>query len=75
MAKMNIRIRTATYAAILRQDISFFDQSPTGDLTSRLSSDTTKMSESISLNLNVFFRWVRSLWLGSILFAEITILA
>ena len=50
------RLRSRLFAAILKQDIEFFDQTKTGDLTSRLSSDTTTVGEAVSLNLNVFLR-------------------
>eukprot|EP00281_Chroomonas_sp_CCMP1168_P007784 CAMPEP_0206277370 /NCGR_PEP_ID=MMETSP0047_2-20121206/36825_1 /ASSEMBLY_ACC=CAM_ASM_000192 /TAXON_ID=195065 /ORGANISM="Chroomonas mesostigmatica_cf, Strain CCMP1168" /LENGTH=140 /DNA_ID=CAMNT_0053706993 /DNA_START=75 /DNA_END=493 /DNA_ORIENTATION=- len=56
MSRMNVRVRQKAYKSILSQEVAYFDQTKTGDLTSRLSSDTVKMSESVSLNLNVFFR-------------------
>ncbi|EKX49343.1 hypothetical protein GUITHDRAFT_68014 [Guillardia theta CCMP2712] len=56
--KMNIRIRKDLYQSMLKQEIGFFDQNKVGDLTSRLSSDTNKMSDQIGLNLNVCLRSV-----------------
>ncbi|XP_006815751.1 ABC-type oligopeptide transporter ABCB9 [Saccoglossus kowalevskii] len=56
MARLNIRIRNCLYSSIASQDIGFFDCTKTGDITSRLTSDTTVMSDSIALNLNVFLR-------------------
>jgi len=35
------RIRNRLYASILKQDMAFFDEHKSGELTSRLSSDTT----------------------------------
>jgi len=50
------RIRNLFFTRIINQDIEFFDQTKTGDITSRLSSDITTVGEAISLNLNVFLR-------------------
>jgi ATP-binding cassette, subfamily B (MDR/TAP), member 9 len=42
--------------ALLSQDIGFFDITKTGDITSRLSSDTTLVGDQIAMNVNVFLR-------------------
>ena len=42
--------------ALLSQDIGFFDTTRTGDITSRLSSDTTLVGDQVTLNVNVFLR-------------------
>lgn len=42
--------------SLLSQDIGFFDVTKTGDITSRLSSDTTLVGDQVSLNVNVFLR-------------------
>jgi ABC-type multidrug transport system fused ATPase/permease subunit len=39
------RLRNQLYAAMLRQEIAFFDQHSSGDLVSRLNSDTTLMQQ------------------------------
>ena len=54
MAKLNVRVRNEFFETLLNQEMGFFDTVKTGDITSRLSADTTKMSDQISLNLNVF---------------------
>jgi hypothetical protein len=54
--RLHINIRNALFKSLLRQDIGFFDKIETGDLTSRLTSDTTKLSDQIALNLNIFLR-------------------
>ena len=56
MARMGLRIRTRLFSKIMRQEISFFDQTKTGDITSRLSSDCKTMVDTLSLNINVFLR-------------------
>ncbi|CAI2174077.1 6193_t:CDS:10 [Funneliformis geosporum] len=42
------RIRELYYTAILRQDIAFFDTVSTGDVTTRISGDTSLYQEGIS---------------------------
>ena len=54
--RLHINIRQALFKSLLRQEIGFFDKTETGDLTSRLTSDTTKLSDQIALNLNIFLR-------------------
>ncbi len=55
-ARLVIRIRRLLFQSITRQEIAFFDVTETGDLTSRLTADTTKVSDQICLNLNIFLR-------------------
>jgi len=54
-ANLNIvrTVRLDTFAAVLRQDVAFFDTTPTGDLTSRLNSDCGEMGN----DLTWFFRF------------------
>ena len=54
--RLNVRIRNRLFAALIRQEIGFFDASETGDLTSRLTSDTTKMADQIGIQLNLLLR-------------------
>ena len=42
------RIRQLYYTSILRQDITFFDSVSTGDVTTRISGDTTLYQEGTS---------------------------
>ena len=56
MARQNVRIRDQLFKSIIQQDIGFFDVTKVGDLTSRLTSDTTRVSDSIALNINVLLR-------------------
>jgi ATP-binding cassette subfamily B (MDR/TAP) protein 9 len=55
-ARVNVRLRVKLMDALLSQDIGFFDVTKTGDITSRLSSDTTLVGDQVSLNVNVFLR-------------------
>lgn len=40
----------------MSQETSFFDENRTGDLISRLTSDTTMVSDLVSQNINIFLR-------------------
>lgn len=55
-ARFNIRINNTLFGSIIKQDIGFFDKTNTGEIVSRITSDTTKISDQITLNLNVFLR-------------------
>ncbi len=54
VARLNVRLRKLVFRALIEQDIGFFDKVKTGDMLSRLSADTTTMSDLISQNLNGF---------------------
>lgn len=56
LARLRIRLRDRLFRSFLTQDIGFFDSTSTGDLTSRLSADTTAVGDQLSLNVNVFLR-------------------
>lgn len=60
MTRLNIRIRTRVICALMKQELGFFDVSKTGDITSRLNTDTVRMADQISLNVNVFLRSIVS---------------
>jgi len=55
-ARVNVRIRDMLFKSLVQQEIGFFDTTKTGDITSRLSSDTTMVGSQVSLNVNVFLR-------------------
>jgi ATP-binding cassette subfamily B protein len=50
------RLREDVYRAILRQEIAFFDARTTGELTSRLASDTTVLQNTVSVNVSMALR-------------------
>lgn len=54
--RVNVRLRVLLMDSLLAQDIGFFDVTKTGDITSRLSSDTTLVGDQVTLNINVFLR-------------------
>ncbi|HEY2028452.1 MAG TPA: ABC transporter transmembrane domain-containing protein [Myxococcales bacterium] len=50
------RIREQVLKRILDQEIAFFDERRTGELTSRLSSDTTLLQSAVSTNISIGLR-------------------
>ncbi|XP_070712081.1 ABC-type oligopeptide transporter ABCB9-like [Pempheris klunzingeri] len=57
-ARLNLRLRNHLFRTLMRQEIAFFDENHTGDIISRLSADTTQVSDLISQNINIFLRSV-----------------
>jgi ATP-binding cassette subfamily B (MDR/TAP) protein 9 len=55
-ARVNTRLRIRLMDSLLSQEIGFYDTTRTGDITSRLSSDTTIVGSSITTNVNIFLR-------------------
>ncbi|HVS15580.1 MAG TPA: ABC transporter transmembrane domain-containing protein [Thermoanaerobaculia bacterium] len=49
-------LRTRLFGAILRQDIEFFDQSRTGELTNRLAADTAVLQNTVTVNVSMALR-------------------
>jgi ABC transporter fused permease/ATP-binding protein len=55
-----VNIRRKLFAHLLDQDISFFDGQKTGELQSRLSSDTTILQNALSVNISMLVRTLAS---------------
>ncbi|XP_050780256.1 ABC-type oligopeptide transporter ABCB9 isoform X2 [Gopherus flavomarginatus] len=55
-ARLNIRLRNCLFQSLVTQETSFFDENRTGDIISRLTSDTTIVSDLVSQNINIFLR-------------------
>jgi ABC-type multidrug transport system fused ATPase/permease subunit len=51
------RLKEDLVRALLKQDISFFDTSNTGDLLSRVSADTEAVQRGLSINISVILRY------------------
>lgn len=45
-------LRSSVFAAIMKQEIAFFDRNKTGELINRLSSDTSVVSQSLTMNIS-----------------------
>lgn len=52
-----VRLRSDVFASVVRQEIAFFDASRTGDLTSRLSSDTQLLQNAVTTNISMLLRY------------------
>jgi len=50
------RLRTAMFDNLVSQEIAYFDKTQRGILTSRLTSDATKVADVVSFNLNILMR-------------------
>ena len=50
------RLRDAVYRSLMRQEVAFFDARKTGELTSRLASDTTVLQSTVSANVSMVMR-------------------
>ena len=50
------RLRGDLFSALLGQETAFFDAQRTGELTSRLSSDTTVLQQAVSANISMGLR-------------------
>ena len=55
------RLRQQLYESIIRQEVGFFDQRRTGELTNRLASDTTVLQNTVTVNVSMLLRFVRAL--------------
>jgi ATP-binding cassette subfamily B protein len=51
------KLRSDLYAAMMRQEIGFFDANRTGDLTSRLASDASVIQNTVSVNISMALRF------------------
>jgi len=52
------QLRSRLFGAILRQDIEFFDQRRTGELTNRLTLDTAVIQNTVTLNVATGLRYI-----------------
>ncbi|CAG8574146.1 4069_t:CDS:1 [Paraglomus brasilianum] len=61
------RIREKYYAAIMRQDISFFDAISTGNVTSRISGDISLVQEGIAEKVGLIIQYLTTFVAGFII--------
>lgn len=52
------RLRQSLYASLVGQEIGFFDEHRTGELTNRLASDTTVLQNTVTVNLSMLLRYI-----------------
>nr|AAD53033.1 TAP1 protein [Oncorhynchus mykiss] len=53
MSRIHTSIQGLVFQSVLKQEIAFFDTAQTGDLVSRITTDTNDMSESLSEKLSL----------------------
>ena len=58
------QLRADLYARIMAQEIGFFDNRRTGELTNRLASDTAVLQNSVSVNISMTLRGVAAVMGG-----------
>ena len=56
------RLRRLLFSAIVHQEIAFFDQNRTGELTNRLASDTAVVQDSLTMNLAMLVNYTLQVW-------------
>jgi ATP-binding cassette subfamily B protein len=65
-----LRLREDVFDAVIQNDLSFYDEHPSGKIVSRVTSDTQDFSEVVTLTLNLLSQVVLvillSVWLFSI---------
>jgi ABC transporter fused permease/ATP-binding protein len=55
------RLRGDLFARVMEQDIAFFDERKTGELTSRLAADTTVVQNAVSVNISMGLRFIATI--------------
>ena len=50
------RLRQDLFASLMSQEVGFFDERKTGELTNRLASDTTVLQNTVSVNISMALR-------------------
>ncbi|XP_014663752.1 PREDICTED: ABC transporter B family member 25-like isoform X2 [Priapulus caudatus] len=70
------RLRKDVFTAIIKQEIGFFDETRTGELTNRLASDTQVVQNAVTVNISMLVRYtfqiIGSLVLMFLLSAKLT---
>ncbi|XP_029927852.1 antigen peptide transporter 1 [Myripristis murdjan] len=61
MSRVHTAVQGLVFQAVIKQDIAFFDSIPTGDMVSRVTTDTNKTSESLSEELSLLMWYMARL--------------
>ncbi|NP_001085260.1 antigen peptide transporter 2 [Xenopus laevis] len=56
LARLTQRLRLLLFRSVIKQEIAFFEDNKSGDITSRLTHDTARVSRSIAANVNITLR-------------------
>ncbi|UJR33415.1 hypothetical protein I4U23_020859 [Adineta vaga] len=69
------RLRQNIFDSIMKQEVAFFDDTRTGELTNRLSSDTQVLQNAVTVNISMLLRFILQI-LGSLIimfYLEVTL--
>ena len=67
------RLRERLFAAILKKEVAFFDNTQSADLLSRLTSDCQLVQNAVSIKISVFLRYTLQVLGGLILMTTISV--
>jgi len=56
LGRYKLRLQRSLFSSFLHMEIGFFDAHKTGELSSRLSADCSKIGDGLGLRLNIFIR-------------------
>lgn len=75
MATQTVRVPVC-FRGRMQMELGFYDTTRTGEITSRLAADTSSVSDSVCLNLNVILRSATqaAMVLGFMFSAQVTTL-
>nr|XP_032812059.1 ABC transporter B family member 1-like isoform X1 [Petromyzon marinus] len=63
--RMVARLRTRLFEAVMAQEVAFFDENRTGEITNRLSNDTQVIQNAVTVNISMLVRYAVQI-LGSL---------
>jgi ABC-type multidrug transport system fused ATPase/permease subunit len=69
------RLRQDIFDSIVKQEVGFFDETRTGELTNRLSSDTQVLQNAVTVNISMLLRFLLQI-IGSLVvmfYLEVTL--
>lgn len=69
------RLRQNIFDSIIKQEVGYFDDTRTGELTNRLSSDTQVLQNAVTVNISMLFRFLLQIF-GSLVvmfYLEVTL--
>jgi ABC-type multidrug transport system fused ATPase/permease subunit len=69
------RLRQTIFDAIVKQEVGFFDDTRTGELTNHLSSDTQVLQNAVTINISMLCRFLLQIF-GSLIvmfYLEVTL--
>ena len=69
------RLRQKIFDSITKQEVGFFDDTRTGELTNRLSSDTQVLQNALTVNISMLVRFIIQIVgsLGVMFYLEVTL--